>query len=74
MCMPVVVMGERSGLLSKNEDDASYNAAFDRCVEVMTKLMLKYGNQVLEKCERNDSASLSALPEKEGNNSLDNAA
>lgn len=48
--------------------------AFDRCVEVMTKLMLKYGNQVLEKCERNDSASLSALPEKEGNNSLDNAA
>lgn len=60
--------------MSKIYDDANYNAAFDRCVDVMTKLMLKYGNQVLEKCERNDSASLSVLPEKEGNNSLDNAA
>lgn len=72
--MPVVVMGERSGLLSKIYNNANYNAAFDRCVDVMTKLILKYGNQVLEKCEMNDSASLSALPEKEEINILDNAA
>ena len=60
--------------MSKIYDDSNYNAAFVRCVDMMTKLMLKYGNQVLEKCEKNDSASLLELPEKEGNNSLDNAA
>ena len=49
MRMPVVVTGERSGLLSKIYDDPKYNAAFDRCIDVMTKLMLKYGNQVLER-------------------------
>lgn len=74
MCMSVVVTGERSGLLSKIYDDSNYNAVFDRCVDVMTKLMLKYGNQILEKCERNNSTSLLALPEKDENNSLDNAA
>ena len=41
--MPVVAMGERNGLLSKIYDDPKYNAAFDRCIDVMTKLMLKYG-------------------------------
>ena len=46
--MPVVAMGERNGLLSKIYDDPKYNAAFDRCIDVMTKLMLKYGKQVLE--------------------------
>lgn len=60
--------------MSKIYDDASYNAAFDRCVDVMTKLILKYGNQILEKCERNNSTSLPALLEKDENNSLDNAA
>lgn len=72
--MPVVVMGERSGLLSKIYNNAKYNAAFERCVDVMTTLILKYGNQVLEKCEMNDFASLPTLPEKEENNILDNAA
>ena len=33
--------GERNGLLSKIYDDPKYNAAFDRCIDVMTKLMLK---------------------------------
>ena len=33
--------------MSKVYDDPKYNAAFDRCIDVMTKLMLKYGNQVL---------------------------
>ena len=35
--------------MSKVYDDPKYNAAFDRCIDVMTKLMLKYGNQVLER-------------------------
>lgn len=34
--------------LSKIYDNAKDNAAFDRCVDVMARLMLKYGNQVLE--------------------------
>ena len=51
MCMLVEVAGERSGLLSKVYENPKYNAAFDRCIDVMAKLMLKYGNQVLEKRE-----------------------
>ena len=34
--------------MSKYYDDARYNAAFDRCVDVMTRLIQKYGHQVLE--------------------------
>ncbi len=30
---------ERSGLLSKVYDDPKYNAAFDRCVDVMARLL-----------------------------------
>ena len=46
--MPVVVTGERNGLLSKIYDNPKYNAAFDRCIDVMAKLMQKYGIQVLK--------------------------
>ena len=68
--------GDDPDLAEKMKDEAEgfFLWAFDRCVDVMTKLMLKHGNQVLEKCEKNDSASLPKLPEKEGNNSLDNVA
>ena len=38
---------ERSGLLSKVYDDPKYNAAFDRCVDVMSRLLQKYGPQLL---------------------------
>ena len=38
---------ERSGLLSKVYDDSKYNAAFDRCVDVMARLLQKYGPQLL---------------------------
>ena len=38
---------ERSGLLSKVYDDPKYNAAFDRCVDVMARLLQKYGPQLL---------------------------
>ncbi|WP_270284679.1 hypothetical protein [[Clostridium] scindens] len=34
--------------MSKYYDDARYNAVFDRCVDVMTRLIQKYGHQVLE--------------------------
>ena len=43
---------ERSGLLSKVYDDPKYNAAFDRCVDVMSQLFQKYGHQVLDKLEQ----------------------
>ena len=52
--------------MSKIYDNPNYNAAFDRCVDVMTKLMLKYGNQVLEKHELNDLASLPPPSVKRG--------
>ena len=38
---------ERSGLLSKVYDDPKYNAAFDRWVDVMARLLQKYGPQLL---------------------------
>ena len=33
--------------MSKVYDDPKYNAAFDRCVDVMTRLLQKYGPQLL---------------------------
>lgn len=30
-------------------EEANYNAAFDRCVDVLTSLIQKYGRQVLDK-------------------------
>ena len=32
-------------------DDPKDNIAFERCIDVMSKLMLKYGPDVLEKIE-----------------------
>ena len=39
-------------LLKKYYEEAKYNAAFDRCVDVMTQLLQKYGHQVLDKLEQ----------------------
>ena len=36
----------------KYYEEAKYNAAFDRCVDVMTQLIQKYGHQVLDKLEQ----------------------
>ena len=33
-------------------DDPKDNTAFERCVDVMSRLMLKYGPDVLDKIER----------------------
>ena len=38
--------------MKKYYEEAKYNAAFDRCVDVMTQLLQKYGHQVLDKIEQ----------------------
>ena len=38
--------------MKKYYEEAKYNAAFDRCVDVMTQLLQKYGHQVLNKLEQ----------------------
>ena len=47
---------ERSGLLSKVYDDSKYNAAFDRCVDVMARLLQKYGPQLLGQMQETANA------------------
>ena len=47
---------ERSGLLSKVYDDPKYNAAFDRCVDVMSRLLQKYGPQLLGQMQETANA------------------
>lgn len=74
MYIPVVVIGERSGLLSKIYDNPKYNAAFDRCINVMTKLMLKYGNQVLEQHQAAASVSSHEQPDTKHSSSFADAA
>ena len=54
--MPVIATGERSGLLSKIYDDPKYNAAFDRCVDVMARLLQKYGPQLLGQMQETANA------------------
>lgn len=38
--------------MKKYYDDPKYDAAFDRCVDVMVRLMQKYGPQPLEQIEK----------------------
>lgn len=59
--------------MSKYFDDPKYNAAFDRCVDVMAKMMLKYGPDLLQKrsnCSIPESgkqeADKSIISDKEG--------
>ena len=74
MCIPVVATGERSSLLSKIYDNPKYNVAFDRCIDIMTKLMLKYGNQVLERHQMAAPVSLQEQPGTEQSSSFADAA
>ena len=53
--MPIHGTPERSGLLKKYYDDPKCNAAFDRCIDVMVRLMQKYGPQLLEQIEENQT-------------------
>ena len=38
--------------MKKYYEEAKYNAAFDRCVDVMNQMLQKYGHQVLDKLEQ----------------------
>ena len=60
--------------LSKIYENAKDNAAFDRCVDVMARLLLKYGNQVLEQRGEKTPLSLSERAIKNESNFLENAA
>ena len=60
--------------LSKIYENARDNAAFDRCVDVMARLMLKYGNQVLEQRGEKTPLSLSERAIKNESSFLENAA
>lgn len=71
--MPVVITGERNGLLSRIYDNPKYNAAFDRCIDVMAKLMQKYGTQVLKQ-QGADISSTPEQPDTEQSSSFSNAA
>lgn len=37
--------------MKKYFEDGKYNAAFERCIDVMTRLMQKYGPGILRKME-----------------------
>ena len=52
--------------MTKYYDDPKYNAAFERCIDVMTKLILKYGPQILERMDQ-ESAQI-ADTYKDGKN------
>ena len=60
--------------LSKIYENAKDNAAFDCCVDVMARLMLKYGNQVLEHRGETAPLSLSERAIKNEISVLENAA
>ena len=53
--------------MSKVYDDPKYNAAFDRCVDVMARLLQKYGPQLLEQMQETakDGCTQSAVSGKQ---------
>ena len=48
-------------LLQKYYEDSKSNAAFMRCVDIMTKLIQKYGTQVLEEIDGKTLAMIDFL-------------
>ena len=50
--------------MQKYYEDTKYNAAFERCVDVMTQLIEKYGHQVLEQLEQ-DTPQTAKCPEND---------
>ena len=51
--------------MSKVYDDPKYNAAFDRCVDVMARLLQKYGPQLLGQMQEKDGRTQSAVSGKQ---------
>ena len=54
--------------MKKYYDDPKDNAAFDRCIDVMTRLILKYGKQVLESQESDKNNKIIELDAREEKN------
>ena len=50
--------------MRKYYEDAKYNAAFDRCIDIMARMIQRYGSQVLEKQEKQIEINSSDNPEK----------
>ncbi|MCH5194109.1 MAG: hypothetical protein J1F11_09120 [Oscillospiraceae bacterium] len=50
--------------MRKYYENAKYNAAFDRCIDVMARMIQRYGNQVLEKQENHVAINSGNNPEK----------
>lgn len=53
--------------MKKYYEEAKYNAAFDRCVDVMARLLQKYGPQLLEQMQETakDGCTRSAVSGKQ---------
>lgn len=49
--------------MNKIYEEANYNAAFDRCVDVLTSLIQKYGGQVLDKKDVTQNTVISVSKE-----------
>ncbi len=53
--------------MNKYFSEPKYNAAFDRFVDVMSKMLLKYGPQLIDKWDKENSPTISdmdlALPQ-----------
>lgn len=47
--------------MQKYYEDAKYNAAFERCVDVMARLIEKYGHQVLDKIDQDATQAMECL-------------
>ena len=52
--------------MTKYYDDPKHNAAFERCIDVMTKLILKYGPQILERMDQESAQTADTY--KDGKN------
>ena len=50
--------------MNRYYNDPKDNAAFERCADIMAKLMLKYGLQVLEKLDDAEETESSCLQEQ----------
>ena len=44
--------------MKKYYDEPKYNAVFDRCMDVIVRLMQKYGPQLLEQMDENQQNGL----------------
>ena len=61
-------------LLKKYYEDAKYNAAFVRCVDVMSQMLQKYGHQVLDKLEQDAQQKVEHSEERNQAQPLTNKA